>query len=165
MNTAAQVLGSATFLAQCTCSSALEVIRGLDIPAPPAAVWAIMGDFCAIEHWHPQVKRCFLSEDDEDGAAALPVRRLFTTERESIIVEVETDRDEVSMSYSSRLLGGPVPVKNYSSTIAVTSNGAGALVTWRATFDADAVSDAEAVTFIAGSYERGLAGIAKEAGR
>ncbi|AWN39603.1 SRPBCC family protein [Methylobacterium durans] len=166
MNTVAQILGSAAFLlAQCTGSSALEVIRDLDIPAPPAAVWAIIGDFCAIERWHPQVKRCFLSEDEEDGAAALPVRGLFTTERESIIVEVETDRDEGSMSYSSRLLGGPVPVKNYSSTIAVTPSGKGSLVTWRATFDADAVSDAEAVTFIARVYERGLAAIAKEAGR
>ncbi|WP_418292042.1 SRPBCC family protein [Methylobacterium durans] len=63
------------------------------------------------------------------------------------------------------MLGGPVPVRNYSSTIAVTPKGAGALVTWRATFEADAVSDAEAVAFIAGVYERGLAGIAKEAGR
>lgn len=166
MNTVAQILGSAAFLlARCTCSSALEVTRDLDISAPPAAVWAIMGDFCAIERWHPQVKRCFLSEDDEDGTAAMPVRGLITTDGGGVIVEAETDRDEGSLSYSSRLLGGPVPVKNYRSTIAVTPSGKGSLVTWRATFEADAVSDAEAVAFIAGSYERGLAGIAKEAGR
>jgi carbon monoxide dehydrogenase subunit G len=166
MNGRPKLLGTAAaFLAQSTLGHALEVSRSLEISAPPAAVWAIIGDFCSIELWHPQVERCTLSENDATDGVTLPVRGVVTTESAGTIVEAETARNEGGMSYSSILLGGPLPVRNYSSTIAVTAKAERAVVTWRATFEADGVSDSDAVAEIAGIYERGLAGIAREAAK
>jgi uncharacterized protein YndB with AHSA1/START domain len=166
MDNITKLLGTtAAFLALVADVQALEVSRSRDIAAPPAAVWAIMEDFCAIELWHPQVARCTLSEDEETAGIAMPVRGLVTTEGLGPIVEAETARDGAAMTYSYILLGGPLPVKNYSSTIAVTARAQMSVVTWRATFDADGMSEADTVAEIEAMYERGLAGIAKEAAR
>ncbi|MCJ2047296.1 SRPBCC family protein, partial [Methylobacterium sp. J-078] len=48
----------AAFAAKNCCGFALAVTRSNDMEAPTAAVWALIGDFCAIEKWHPLVKRC-----------------------------------------------------------------------------------------------------------
>ena len=66
------------------------------------------------------------------------------------------------MTYSYILLGGPLPVKNYSSTITVTARAQMSVVSWRATFDADGMSEADTLAEIEAMYERGLAGVAKE---
>ena len=80
MDNVAKLLGTtAAFLALVADVQALEVSRSRDIAAPPAAVWAIMEDFCAIELWHPQVARCTLSEAEETAGIAMPVRGLVTT--------------------------------------------------------------------------------------
>ena len=166
MSNVIRLLSTAAFLvAQSASCQALEVSRSVDIAALPAAVWAIMGDFCSIELWHPQVEQCRLSEDEETAGIAMPVRGLKASGGLGTIVEAETARDGASMSYSYVLLGGPLPVKNYSSTIAVTGKAQGSVVTWRATFDADGMSDIEAVGTMEGVYERGLAGIAREAAK
>ncbi len=71
---------------------ALEVTRSRDIDAPPAAVWAIIGDFCAIGRWHPQVERCILSTDEDDESVKVQVRGLVVKGGLGTIVEIETAR-------------------------------------------------------------------------
>jgi hypothetical protein len=145
---------------------ALDVSRSRDIPASPAAVWALVGDFCAIQLWHPQVERCILSgEDDDDDGVRAQVRGLVVKGGLGTIVEVETTRDEAGMSYSYSSIQGPLPVRAYNATLAVRPNGSGSTVIWSATFDAEGMSDADAVADIAGVFEAGLAGIAREASR
>lgn len=144
---------------------ALEVTRSRDIPAPPAAVWALVGEFCAIELWHPQVERCILSREDDDDGIRAQIRGLVTKGGLGTIVEVETARDEAAMSYSYSFIQGPLPVRAYNATLAVRPNGAGATVIWTATFDAEGMTDAEAVKDITGVYDAGLAGIAREVAR
>ena len=144
---------------------ALEVTRSRDIPAPAAAVWALVGDFCAIQFWHPQVERCILSADDDDDGIRAQIRGLVVKGGLGTIVEVETARDETGRSYSYGLIQGPLPVRAYNATLAVRPNGSGSTVIWSATFDAEGMSDAEAVADIANVFEAGLAGIAREASR
>ncbi|MGH1591938.1 SRPBCC family protein [Methylobacterium phyllosphaerae] len=144
---------------------ALDVTRSRDIPAPPAAVWALVGDFCAIQLWHPQVRRCILSGDDDDDGIRAQIRGLVVTGGQGTITEVETTRDEAGMSYSYSFIQGPLPVRAYNATLAVRPNGAGSTVIWSATFDAEGMSDAEATAFIADVFATGLAGIAREAAR
>ena len=144
---------------------ALEVTRSRDLPAPPAAVWALMGEFCAIQLWHPQVERCILSADDEDDGIRAQIRGLIVKGGLGTIVEVETARDEVGMSYSYSFIQGPLPVRAYNATLAVRPNGTGSTVIWSATFDAEGMGEPEAVADIAGVFEAGLAGIAREAAR
>lgn len=144
---------------------ALEVTRSRDIPVPPKAVWALIGDFCAIQLWHPQVQRCVLSSDDNDDGIRAQIRGLVVKGDLGTIVEVETDRDETGMSYSYSFIQGPLPVRAYNATLAVRPNGKGATVIWSATFDAEGMSDADALADIAGVFEAGLAGIARETAR
>lgn len=146
--------------------SALEVTQSIDIEAPPAAVWALIGDFCAIEKWHPLVKRCALSNDrDDDEGNPVAIRRLVAAGGLGTIVEVQTMRNETAMSYSYAFVEGPLPVSAYNATISVTPKDAASTVVWTATFDAAGMTDAEAKTDIEGVYEQGLAGIAKAISR
>ena len=144
---------------------ALEVVRSRDLSAPPAAVWALIGDFCAIQFWHPRVERCILSADDEDDGIRAQIRGLVVKGGLGTIVEVETARDEARMHYSYSFIQGPLPVRAYNATLAVRPNGAGSTVIWSATFDAEGMGEPEAVADIAGVFEAGLAGIAREAAR
>ncbi len=146
-------------------AQALEVTRSRDIDAPPAAVWAIVGDFCGIGRWHPQVERCLLSMDEDDETARVQVRGLVVKGGRGTIVEVETARNEMGRSYSYSFVQGPLPVAAYNATVMVQPNGAGSTVIWTGTFDAAGVSDAEAVADLTQVYDEGLAGIAKEVGR
>ena len=139
-------------------ASALEVVRSRTIAAPPAAVWAVIGGFCDIARWHPEVEGCTLAQ-----AETGPVRSLVAKGGLGTIVERETARDDRRMSYAYALIRGPLPVRDYASTLGVAPNGTGATVTWRATFEAAGMTDAEAVADIAGVYDRGLAGIAQGA--
>lgn len=163
------IVGLIGFLAALTAQIgpgfALEVSRGIEIQTPPAAVWALVGDFCAIEKWHPMVESCTLSNDDSHEGRAVATRSLVAAGNLGTIVEVETSRDEKAMSYSYAYVRGPLPVKAYNATIAVHPNGSGSTVVWTATFDAAGMTDAEAKADIEGVYEQGLAGIAKEASR
>lgn len=143
---------------------ALEVSRSVEIQTSPAAVWALVGDFCAIKKWHPMVVSCTLSNDDSEGRA-VATRSLVAAGNLGTIVEVETSRDEKTMTYSYAYVRGPLPVKAYNATIAVHPNGSGSTVVWTATFDAAGMTDAEAKADIEGVYDKGLAGIAKEASR
>src|SRR6478609_7840763 len=90
--------------------NALELSRSRDIPAAPAAVWALVGDFCAIRLWHPQVQRCILSGDEDDDGIRAQLRGLVVKGGQGTIVEVETERDEAGMSYSYSFIQGPLPV-------------------------------------------------------
>jgi carbon monoxide dehydrogenase subunit G len=163
------IIGSISFLAASAALSsqgvALEVTRSLDIEAPPPAVWAIIGDFCAIEKWHPLVKRCSITNSSDDEGKPVAIRSMFAAENLGTIVEVQTRRDDKAMSYSYAYVEGPLPVQAYNATITVHPNGATSTVVWTATFDAARMSDAEAKADIEGVYEQGLAGIAKEAER
>jgi uncharacterized protein YndB with AHSA1/START domain len=146
-------------------AGALEVTRSRDIPAPPAAVWALVGEFCAIQNWHPQVQRCILSGEDDDDGIRAQIRGLVVKGAQGTIAEVETARDEVGMSYSYSFIQGPLPVRAYNATLTVRPNGEGSTVIWSATFDADGMSDADAVANITGVFDAGLAGIVRESAR
>jgi carbon monoxide dehydrogenase subunit G len=144
---------------------ALEVTRSRDVPATPDAVWALVGDFCAIQLWHPQVERCILSGDDDDDGIRAQIRGLVVRGGLGTIVEVETARDEAGRSYSYSFVQGPLPVRAYNATLAVRPSGTGSTVIWTATFDAEGMSDADARADITRVYEAGLAGIAREVAR
>ncbi|MDP4022655.1 SRPBCC family protein [Methylobacterium sp. NEAU 140] len=139
-----------------------ELVRSRDVAAPPAAVWALVGGFCAIALWHPQVERCTLSEEADDETAQVRVRTLDLRGGLGIVVEVETDRDERGMSYSYSFVQGALPVSAYNGTLAVRPNGTGATVIWSGTFAPRDMSEADALADMEGVYARGLDGIARE---
>jgi len=138
---------------------ALDVSKSVASDAKPEAVWQTIGDFCGIGDWHPAVENC--EENDETGAKR---RTLTLAGGGGTLVEELVSRDDDAMTYTYKIIEGPLPVQNYESTISVSPEGEGSQIAWKGTFDAKGASDEEATKVIAGIYESGLKSIAEKAG-
>ena len=138
---------------------ALEVSQTRTIHAPPAAVWAVIGEFCDIRRWHGRTRACALFHDEGQTVRNLDLRGIGT------LVEVQLDRDEEAMTYSYALVHSPWPVKQHRATLTLTPSKIGTLVVWRATFRLQTSCDEGAVSHIEAIFRDGLAGIAREAAR
>jgi hypothetical protein len=112
------------------------------------AMWAKVGDFCGIGKWHPAIEKCDLSADGKT--------RTLSLKGGGTIVEAETKLDNAGKSYTYSIVSGPLPVTNYSSTITVSADGAGSVVTWTGKYDAKGAPDADAAKAIQGVYDSGL---------
>lgn len=137
----------------------LEVSQTRKIPASPAAVWAVIGEFCDIRRWHGQARACALSHDGGQIVRSLDLRDIGT------VVEVQLDRDEDAMTYSYTLVRSPWPVKQHRASLTVSPMGEGTVVVWRATFRLNDACDEGAVARIEDLFRSGLADIAHEVTR
>jgi carbon monoxide dehydrogenase subunit G len=140
--------------AAATPALALKVSKSADIAAPPAKVWALIGGFCAISDWHPVIEKCALSKEGDKQ------RRTLTLKGGGTILEEQLAHNDDKMSYSYKILEGPLPVANYEATIEVAPEGSGSKVTWWSTFEAKGAEPAKVEETIAGIYEAGFKGIA-----
>jgi carbon monoxide dehydrogenase subunit G len=136
-------------------ASALEVASSAKVAGTPDAVWQKIGDFCAIQAWHPGVSKC--EQTDEDGVTY----RTLTTSDGATIREKRVEQTDTSYTYE--IVDSPLPVENYRSTISVAAEGDQTRVDWRSNFDAKGKSDAEAQAVIRDIYKAGLDQIAKMA--
>ncbi|MEX6505725.1 SRPBCC family protein [Jiella sp. M17.18] len=137
---------------------ALDVASSVKTDAKPAAVWQTIGSFCDISKWHPAVEKCV--ESDANGAKR---RTLTLAGGGGTLVEEQVSRDDAKMTYTYKIVEGPLPVENYQSTISVTPAGDGSDISWTGTFDAKGASDDDAKKVIRGIYESGLQSIAAKA--
>jgi hypothetical protein len=147
------LLSAAFAAALATPAFALDVSQTFDVPAPPAKVWATIGDFCGIAAWHPAIEKCVLSTK---GDAQL---RTLTLKGGGSIVEQQLARSDANLDYSYAILESPLPVADYKSTIQVEPSSLGARVTWSGSFKAKGAEDAKAQAIIVGIYRAGLQGI------
>ncbi|KQP56288.1 SRPBCC family protein [Methylobacterium sp. Leaf108] len=136
---------------------ALDVMKSVDVSAPPAKVWSTIGDFCGIGSWHPAIAKC---EPSTKGGTSL---RTLSLKGGGTIVESQTSRDDKAMTYTYAIVESPLPVSDYSSTIAVAPSGSGSKVTWTGSFKAKGAPDTVAKDAIEGIYTSGLAAIADKA--
>jgi hypothetical protein len=137
---------------------AITVEKKRDAPGDPAAVWALVGAFCAIKDWHPAVAQC---EETKEGDATF---RTLTLKDGGKIKEKLTGKDETSYTYE--IVEGPLPVKNYKATLSVEEDEDSpdrSEVHWEATFDAQGASEEDAKKAIAGIFEDGVKGIKEKA--
>jgi hypothetical protein len=133
-----------------TVSAALDASVSRVTSANPARAWEVIGDFCGISTWHPEVKACELSE--VMGAKL----RIFTRADGGRIREQLVEQNNESMRMRTLLLDGALPVSNYQATLSVVVTEAGTTYNWTGTFEANAVADVEAVKSITGFYSAGL---------
>src|SRR5437764_15167130 len=97
-----KVFYAATLLALTTNPGfALEVSQTVDVAAPPAKVWATIGDFCGIQKWHPAIEKCVPSMKGGKNFRTLSLKGGGT------IVEEELSRDDKKMNYSYTILKSP----------------------------------------------------------
>jgi len=133
---------------------AASISRSVDVNATPAAVWSVIGSFCAIKDWLPPVGTCSV-----DGKNP-PTRTLTTKDGKATFIERQSARSDTRHFYSYTFLSSPLPVSNYSSTLQVVSKGNGeATVIWRATYTPAAGKEKAADEALQGIYKAGLESI------
>ena len=147
---------AASLVALATPALAIDVERSVEVKATPEKVWATIGAFCGIGDWHPAVEKCSLSDE-----AGVPTRTLTLAGGGGTLVEAEVSRDDKAMAYTYKIVDGPLPVENYSSTISVKEGDEDgeSEISWKGTFDAKGAPDDKATEVVAGIYESGLAAL------
>jgi Polyketide cyclase / dehydrase and lipid transport len=134
---------------------ALEAKVEKSVAASAEKVWVAVGDFCGIASWHPAVAKCVLSE--KDGKS---FRELTLKDGARLLERLEAI-DKTAMSYTYSIVEGPLPVKNYTSTLSVKADGTNSKLSWVGTFEANGKPDADVINLIAGIYDGGTTELAK----
>lgn len=108
-----------------------KVTETVTIKATPDAVWAKIKEYGAMQDWHPAVDKTVADKGNAVGS----IRTLTLKGGGNIVEELESYSD-AERKFGYRMKDpGPVPVSNYSSTIAVKpADGGGSVVEWRGAF-------------------------------
>lgn len=108
-----------------------RIDESIEIAAPPAAVWALVGSFADFARWNPTLASSSADKGNEQGS-----RRELKTRTGGTIAEELDDYDAtaLSMSYrSARDLDTQVmPTSSYSARLRVTPVGSGSKLEWQA---------------------------------
>ena len=141
-----------------------KVTMTTEVAAPPAEVWAAIGDFQDMS-WHPAV---FSTKGDRGNE--IDATRVLTLGADGgpTISEVLYKFSDEKMSYSYRItevLVEVLPVTNYSSHLTVKPlDGGGSLVEWRGAFyrgypnndPPPELNDEAAIAAVTSVYQAGL---------
>jgi hypothetical protein len=139
-----------------------KVTEKIEIDAPAAKVWAVIGNFQDMG-WHPAIAK---TEGTGDNAPE-QAKRKITLKDGGEIEESLTKYDASGMSMSYRIENVDVkvlPVNNYSSTLSVKEDGGKSIVEWKGAFyrgfmnndPPPELSDEAAVKAVTGVYKTGL---------
>ncbi len=131
-----------------------RVSQSTEIANPDRQLWAVIGDFCDLDDWHPAVISCALKS--RDGA----VHRVLQVDGGAEFVE-RLIAVEPGLSYTYSIVSSPLPLENYTATLAITG-GKSATVTWSGNFSSD---DPAMEGVISDIYASGLAAIAARLSR
>ena len=109
-----------------------KVTESIEVAVAPDVAWARIKDFNALQTWHPAIE----SSTTTDGNNVGSVRTLNLKGGGRIVEELEAYSEaDHKMSYRMKD-PGPVPVSNYTSTIAVKAaeSSSGSVIEWRGAF-------------------------------
>jgi mxaD protein len=109
-----------------------RITETVDIAAPPAAVWKIVGEFAGFATWNPLVAKCVA-----DKGNAVDSLRIVTLVNGAELHESMDFYDAANMTYTYRLMNQDVqkfPVSFYSATITLRPAGQGSQVEWIGNF-------------------------------
>ncbi len=137
----------------------LSVEKQTTVNASPETTWKMIGHFNHLDVWHPVVVMSAIKKGRHDKRGAV---RVLTLADGAEVTEVLVKHSDKDKSYTYRITGGPLPVKNYESVVSVRSAPGGkATVVWSATFDAKDAPDDKAVETMTGVYDAGLGNLAR----
>jgi mxaD protein len=133
-----------------------EVKMKTTINASPEKAWDVVGDFNGLPRFVAAVTRSIV-----EGSGVGAVRTLSLAGGGEIRERLEAfDPDGRTLKYS--ILDGPLPVKNYLSTIRVTPTQDGRTdISWSSTFEPSGAGEPEARQAIEGVYQLGFDGLHK----
>jgi hypothetical protein len=142
-----------------------KVVESIEVDAPAARVWALVGDFAAgWPKWHPVIE----GSTADKGNAVGSLRHLTIKGGKFLDEELE-GYDTAAMSFKYRIKSGDaLPVTNYSSMIKISIiNGEKCSVEWRGAFyrgypnndPPPDRNDEAALAAVTGVYKIGLANL------
>ena len=139
----------------CFAAGALSVEREVTVDNSPETVWKLIGNFNALDVWHPAIVKSEL----KGNGTKVGAQRLLTLDNGATILEKLLSYSAAKKSYSYSIVKSPLPVANYTGTVTLTPTAEGhTLLKWSSTFEAaSGVSDEQATTVIGGVYDAGLA--------
>ena len=145
-----------------------KVTKEINVNAPAAKVWALIADFCSIEHWHPAVGACRGEGGKEPGAT----RSLTIGSDGGPVIDEELQKyNDEMMMYKYKIThtdNSVLPVTTYSAFLSVHDNGdETATVRWRGGFyraypnnnPPPELNDEAALNAVTAVYDAGLASI------
>ncbi|MBS0205284.1 MAG: SRPBCC family protein [Planctomycetes bacterium] len=121
-----------------------HVIRVVELGAPAAKVWEVVGGFYTIQEWHPDIT---VIEIPAEQTHTRQLRRHLTFPGQPITTEELVSMDNDDFHYRYKWYQGPwgEAVKNYKASLRVFSGDLDktCFVQWESTFDypSDAISD------------------------
>ena len=137
-------------------AGAVSVTREVTIDSTPATVWKLVGNFNALDVWHPAVVKSELN----GAVTKVGTRRLLTlADKGDTVIEQLTSYTPAQTTYSYTSVKSPFPVKNYAATISLTTTAEGkTLMKWASTFDVPEGTDiGHATRVIEGVCDSGMA--------
>jgi len=141
-----------------------KAVEKIEIDAPAAKVWEVVGNFQDFG-WHPAV-----AKTEGTGGNAVDAKRKLTLKSGGVIEESLTKYDAEGKSLAYRIDQVDVkvlPVNNYSATITVKDEGGKSLVEWKGAFyrgfmnndPPPELSDEAAMKAVSDIYKTGLAAL------
>lgn len=141
-----------------------KVVEKIEINAPVAKVWEIVGNF-QDGSWIPGVTKTTGS-----GGSAADAKRTLTLKNGAInetLTKIDADGKSISYKIDDDLDVNVLPVKNYSSTITLKDAGGKTEVEWKGAFyrgfmnndPPPELSDEAALKAVTGIYKSGLANL------
>lgn len=110
-------------------SADYQVQRSIQLPASSTEVWHLVGDFCDIDDWHPDISACDLKVIEGR------LHRVLKTTDGGEIVE-QRIAAEAGLSYTYKIAASPLPIDRYTATFSIEP-GEGSRVSWSARFSSD----------------------------
>ncbi len=124
-------------------------------PLSARKLWAIIGDFGDTGKWSGRPAEACVTQGVGVGAL-----RTLTVADGRVIVDRLEEQGAYYYCYSIAMPPGtiPLPVKSYRATMAVAPlDDTHSTFTWSGLFEADGISDAQAVALFEGVYISGIA--------
>ena len=132
-----------------------------DLAASAQEVWALIGPFDSLPHWHPLVAECPLETEKGSGA----ILRHIRLHDGRIIVNRLTGQSDAERYHSYELVEGPLPVVFYRSTLRVLEReGGGCTLDWLSVFDAGEESAEEVARRVTSLIGPGVAALKRRFG-
>ena len=110
-------------------SADFQVKRSLELPSSTPQVWHLIGDFCDIDDWHPNVSACSLKVADGSLVRVLTMNTGEQATQKRIA-------QEDGLSYTYKTVSSSLPIDKYTSTLSVQP-GENLLIEWIANFSSD----------------------------
>lgn len=129
-------------------SADYETMRTLQLPLSTTEAWHVVGDFCDIDDWHPDIRACSLKVIEGR------LHRVLTTTDGAESVERRI-AVEPGLSYTYKLVSSSLPIENYTATFSIEPND-GSRISWSARFSSD---DPAMEAAVAEMFETGLSAI------